>query len=82
MLSFKPLSCGVDHYVTTSRNHSLNGQNSCTANEKLLFSAYYRLFFDRAKKLKDEKLKTQGKNSKLKQKTQEFGKCWCNLLQK
>ena len=33
-------------------------------------------FFDRAKK-------TQGrKNSKLKQKTQGFGKFWCNLLQK
>ena len=34
------------------------------------------LFFDRAKK-------TQGrKNSKLKQKTQGFGKSWCNLHQK
>ena len=33
-------------------------------------------FFDRAKK-------TQGrKNSKLKQKTQGFGKFWCNLQQK
>ena len=34
------------------------------------------------KKLKAKKLKTQGKNSKLKQKTQGFGKFWCNLLQK
>ena len=31
-------------------------------------------FFDRSKKLKDEKLKTQGKISKLKHKTKGFGK--------
>ena len=29
-----------------------------------------------------KKLKTQGKNSKLKQKTQGFSKFWCNLQQK
>ena len=39
-------------------------------------------FRPRQKNSRTKKLKTQGKNSKLKQKTQGFGKSWCNLHQK
>ena len=39
-------------------------------------------FRPRQKNSRMKKLKTQGKNSKLKEKTQGFGKFWRNLQQK
>ena len=47
--------------------------------EEVVRAGFFRL---RHKNSRTKKLKTQGKNSKLKQKTQGFGKFWCNLQQK
>ena len=52
-------------------NHSLTGGNSPTANRKHLGQAFFR---PRQKNSTLKKLKTQGKNSKFKPKTQGFSK--------
>ena len=71
----------VPYYHQATNKAVESWQNAKPATLRVDFKAGF-FFRPRQKNSRTKKLKTQAKNSKLKQKTQGFGKFWCNLLRK